>query len=92
MKLTIIMDDKTVYKDKVSFSPIDLSTTPSNVHALQFDTVSSTGHIEFTDGTNQEISSLPDWAVAAVNNYDSVVDAYNADQAAKQAAYLAAKG
>lgn len=92
MKLTIIVDDNAVYKDRVAFLPVDLSATPSNVHALQFDDATNTGHIEFKDAPNQEITELPDWAVTASNNYDTAVAAYEADQAANPAAYLASKG
>ena len=81
MKLTIIVGDNAVYKDRVAFFPVDLSATPSNVHALQFDTDTNTGHIEFKDAANEEITFLPDWAVTAFNNYDTAV-----------AAYLASKG
>jgi hypothetical protein len=92
MKLTIIVDDQAVYKDKVSFDPVDLSGAPSNVHALQFDTTTNTGHIEFKDGQNQTITSLPDWAITASNNYDTDLAAYEAEQAAKLVVYLANKG
>ena len=92
MKLTIIPDDASVYKDKASWQGVDLSTVPTNVHALQFDDATNTGHIEFKDGPNQDITELPDWAVTAATNYDTVIAAYNADQAVKWAAYLATRG
>jgi hypothetical protein len=88
MKLTIIVDDNAVYKNKVAFLPVDLSATPSSVHALQFDTTTGTGHIEFKDAPNQEITELPDWAVTASTNYDTAVAAHNAAEAAKAAALL----
>lgn len=91
MKLTIITDDRAVYKNQVAFSPVDLSVTPSNVHALQFDTETNTGHIEFKDQTNETITSLPDWAVTASQNYDTALAAYEAEQAAQLAAYLATR-
>lgn len=87
MKLTIIKDDQAVYKDKVSFDPVDLSVVPSNVHALQFDTETNTGHIEFKDAPNQTITTLPNWAITASNNYNTALAAHEADQAAKLAAY-----
>ena len=87
MKLTIISDDFSVYKDKVSFSPVDLSFIPSNVHALQFDNVTNIGHIEFKDFPNEEITELPNWAIIASNNYDAAVTAYQVDQAEKMATY-----
>jgi len=86
MKLTIIVDDNAVYKDRVAFLPVDLSATPSNVHALQFDTTTGTGHVEFKDGSNETITTLPDWAVTASTNYDTAVAAHNAAEAAKAAA------
>ena len=92
MKLTIIVDDQSVYTDKVSFNPVDLSGAPSNVHALQFDTATNTGHVEFKDGQNQTITSLPNWAITASNNYDTDLAAYEAEQAAKLVVYLASKG
>jgi hypothetical protein len=92
MKLTIIPDDKAVYKDKVSFEGVDLSAVPSDVHALQFDDTTNTGHIEFKDGPNQDITELPEWAVTAATNYEISVAAYKAEQAAKMAAYLASRG
>lgn len=70
MKLTIIVDDQAVYKNKVSFEPVDLSAIPSNVHALQFDTETNTGHIEFKNSSNEAITVLPDWAVTASEKYD----------------------
>ena len=88
MKLTIIVDDNAVYKNKVAFLPVDLSATPSSVHALQFDTTTGTGHIEFKDAPNQVITTLPDWAVTASTNYDTAVAAHNAAEAAKAAALL----
>jgi hypothetical protein len=92
MKLAIIFDDQAVYKDKKSFEPVDLSSAPSNVHALQFDTATNTGHIEFKDQANEAITSLPDWAVTASENYDTALAAYEAEQAAQLAAYLATRG
>jgi len=91
MKLTIIVSDTAVYKDSVSFDPVDVSAVPSNVHALQFDTTTGTGHIEFKDAPNQKITELPDWAVIASNNYDTALAAYEAEQATKRAAYQASR-
>ena len=91
MKLTIIADDSTVYKDRVAFFPVDISAVPSNVHALQFDTTTNTGHIELRDGSNEAITSLPDWAITASNNYDTALAAYEAEQATKRAAYQASR-
>ena len=92
MKLTIIVDDNAVYKNTVSFSPVDLSTAPSSVHALQFDTTTNTGHIEFKDAPNQVITTLPDWAVTASNNYETALAAYQAYRAANPVVYQVSGG
>lgn len=84
MKITIIPVDSTVYKDGVSFSDLDLSAAPTNVHALQFNTESNKGWIEFIDnddGTkpqNRPITELPDWAVTACAKWDDAKSAYDA--------------
>lgn len=75
MKLTIIPSDGAVYKDNVSFSGLDLSTIPANVHALQWD--NAAGSIEFKPESdfkklpNEAISELPLWAIEAVSAWDS---------------------
>lgn len=67
MRLTIVVPDKAVYENEISYSNLTWSGTPANVHALQwFD--SNTGWIEFNDGTPQEnITVLPDWANNAMD-------------------------
>jgi|TARA_B110000977_G_scaffold51588_1_gene70146 hypothetical protein len=78
MKLSIIVPDKTIYKDRPFYnericytlenwaeSPTADGGPPANVHALQWD--ETAGHIEFTDGTiNEIITTLPAWANQAV--------------------------
>lgn len=74
MKLTIIISDGAVYKDGFSFSGLDLSSAPSNVHALQWD--NHAGWIEFKDeaefrkAPNENITALPDWANIALTKWD----------------------
>jgi hypothetical protein len=73
MRLTIIPSDGAVYKNSFSYSGLDLSFAPSDVHALQwYDTY---GEVEFkrqfVDGQiihpqNKIITILPDWANQAV--------------------------
>lgn len=75
MKLTIIAEDKAVYKNRIAYIGIDLSEIPVNIHALQFDDSSNTGHIEFTDKSNENITSIPNWAEIAFNKYDDAVAA-----------------
>lgn len=96
MKLTIINDDKSVYEDGFMYDKLPLTTVPSNVHALQFDTVSNTGWIEFkdnVDGTkpqNELINSLPNWATDAMTDWTNADNAYKAQQAALLVAQEAA--
>ena len=74
MKLTIIPIDGAVYKDNYSYSGLDLSFVPSDVHALQWK--DTKGWIEFVDnddGTkpqNQTITELPSWVDACLSKWD----------------------
>ena len=79
MKLTIIPNDKAVYKDNISYLDLTLSNIPSDVHALQWD--NNTGWIEYKNHSkpNETISSLPQWANDAVTVWQQ---AYDAEQAA----------
>lgn len=69
MKLTIIISDKAVYVDGICHANLDVSNAPSNVHALQFNSITNTGWIEFKEDAqgntqaNQIITDLPDWAL-----------------------------
>jgi hypothetical protein len=78
MKLTIIRKDGAVYKDGLAYSGLDLSSIPSNVHALQFNTVFNAGWIEFVQENefvakpaNETITALPEWATAAMAKWDA---------------------
>lgn len=90
MKLTVIVDDKSVYENGVSYSGLNLSSVPAGIHALQWDSDASFGWIEFSEipntpkQQNQEITELPSWAVDCMNEWT------NADNAAKAAAAAAA--
>jgi len=84
MKLTIIPQDGSVYKDGLAFHGLDLSSVPANVHALQWDT--SSGWIEFVNESefrkpaNEPIDSLPSWAAGALEAWQHAFDAMNAPQ------------
>ena len=90
MKLTIIRADGAVYKDGVSYSGLDLSAVPADVHALQFNDASNAGWIEFaqddfgTKAANQTITTLPAWATTAMTKWDEA-------KVAEEAAILAAQ-
>jgi len=76
MKITIIREDGAVYKDGTSYSDLDLTVIPSDVHAVQFNTVSNKGWIEFAEDDsgnkqpNEVITSLPLWASASLTKWD----------------------
>jgi len=82
MKLTIIRSDGAVYKDSISYSGLDLSVVPTNVHALQWK--NTAGWIEFVDnddGTkpqNEPITVLPDWVNACLTKWDEAKTAAEA--------------
>lgn len=88
MKLVIIPIDGAVYVDGYSYSALDLSFCPTEVHALQWNV--SKGWIEFKDNdegikpSNQSITELPTWALQAKAKWDEA-------KAAEDAAILAAK-
>lgn len=88
MKLTIIPSDGAVYKDGVSYNGLDLSSAPDNVHALQWD--EAKGWIEFVNQSefkkpaNEHIEALPEWAIAALAEWDEAKAA--AEAAAAEAA------
>jgi hypothetical protein len=89
MKITIIVEDGAVYKDGVSYSNLDLSSVPTNIHAVQFNDTINVGWVEFKDnddGTkpqNESLTSLPDWAITALTKWD---DAKTAQEVAQEAA------
>ena len=94
MKITIIPIDGAVYKDGYSYSGLDLSSAPPDVHALQFNDTTSKGWIEFKDDdfgnkpNNQPITALPSWANDCLTKWD---EAKAAEEAAAEAAQVAAQ-
>lgn len=77
MKITIIINDKAVYKDNLSYLDLDLSAAniPANVHALQWN--NDSGWIEYKNHVkpNESISSLPQWANDALIVWQKKYDA-----------------
>lgn len=94
MKITIILIDGAVYKDGYSYSGLNLSSAPADVHALQFNDTTSKGWIEFKDDdfgnkpSNQPITELPNWANDCLTKWD---EAKIAEEAVAEAARLAAQ-
>lgn len=75
MKLTIIINDKAVYKDNNTYSNLTLPNIPSDVHALQWD--NNAGWIEYKNHVkpNEFISFLPQWANDALTVWQQAYDA-----------------
>lgn len=75
MRVTIIREDQLVQKGDVSYNDFDLSSVPSNVHALQWN--GEKGWIEFVSDAdfnkpaNEVIETLPQWALDAVAMWDT---------------------
>lgn len=61
MKVTIVVDDGVMGIDG-RFYEVDLTGLPENVRALQFETGKG-GHIELTDGTNEEVKAISKYKV-----------------------------
>ena len=71
MKLTIVAADKTVIKDGTACPELSLSWLPSNVWAVQWDSETSKGEVEYNDGTpNLEITELGVYA-QGVTDFDN---------------------
>lgn len=78
-RVTIIPIDDAVYVDGECRRPLDLTScnVPSDVHALQW--YGTKGWIEFNSNgdpfvpapPNEEISVLPDWALACVSVWEA---------------------
>ena len=88
MKLTIIRADGAVYKDGVSYSGLDLTAVPADVHALQW--YGTEGEVEFNGRPkpqNEMITALPAWATTAMVKWD---EAKAAEEAAIESARIAA--
>jgi hypothetical protein len=86
MRLSIIRADNTVYKNSVSYSGLDLSSIPTNIHALQW--YETEGEIEFNGipkPQNEFISALPDWANTCVNKWNEAKIIEDAEIARQQA-------
>lgn len=73
MRLSIVVEDKTVCKNGICYSGLIWQGTPSNVRALQWYGVE--GSVEYSDGKpNEDITDLPAWAVSAEAAWDSAAN------------------
>ena len=73
MKISIIKPDSMTFIDNLGYGDLDLSSVASNIYAIQFDTSTNTGHIEYNDGTVNE-------DIVSISTYQSIVDAHAAQK------------
>ena len=85
MKISIIREDKTVVKDGVGISGLTLSSCPSDTWAVQWDTTTSTGHVEKNDLSIETITSLGVYQ-DCVDEFDTAKAKLDAEEAAAKAA------
>jgi hypothetical protein len=76
MKLTVVFDDKIIIKDGIIYQveAEDWSLTQGNMHAVQWQDTS--GHIEFNDGTVNQILYAESEVQLYSNFFDSMQAAY----------------
>lgn len=78
MRFVIIAETNTVMQGEIGYDDLDLSTCgiPSDVHALQWYD-DDTGSIEYKSETaqNDDITSLPSWAIACQTVWQAARDA-----------------
>ena len=79
MKISIIKEDSFVVIDGIGYNDLDISAVGSTVRAIQFDTTTNKGHIEYNNGdANEDITSI--------SAYQSIVDAHVAQKADRDSA------
>jgi hypothetical protein len=86
-RLTIVVDDGTVFLDQQNYIDLDLSSCgiPENVHALQW--MNGRGWIEFLGASpNEYIEVLPTWATNCVTVWETK---YSKEQLKVQRAFEA---
>ena len=87
MKLTIVPEDKTIIIDNeaVIVSNVDISWIPSDVHAVQWDSTTSKGHIEYIPENkfNVEIAEIGIWQQAVTDHANEKTAAAAALEAAR---------
>lgn len=77
----ITTGDGNTIKSGVNIEGLDFSRVPNTVHALQWFSTTSSGWIEHKDPTtnfmttNENITSLPSWAVDIFTAYDTALAA-----------------
>lgn len=74
MKLTICKPDNRLYLDNGRNFDKNLDSFPQNFHALQFDTETGAGEIEWTDKNNETVSSEKKVNTALGCNLSDLID------------------
>lgn len=85
MRVSIIKEDGTVLKDGVAYTDLDLSSLPSEFHALQW--YDTKGDVESKDADGNPVNT----AITDLSPYQWCVDAWQAAYDAEQAAIAAAE-
>lgn len=62
MKISLIPADEHAFVDGVS-RKIDFAGIDPTIHAVQFDTVKGTGHVEIIDGDNQALTDFTPYQI-----------------------------
>lgn len=68
MRITIIKDDKVVTIDGVSFTDIDMSSAPSDLHALQW--YGDAGDMELCDPVTRRMQNV---AVTSLDLFEGIL-------------------
>lgn len=77
-RLTVIPADKMICVDDVCITiPQDLPWLENNIHAIQWNEETQTGHVEYTDGTsNKSLSNISKYT-SAIDIFNSIMIDYN---------------
>lgn len=79
-RISIIVDDGAVYLDQWTYINLDLHLCgiPEEIHAMHW--INGQGQIEFRDTRhNQIIETLPDWALKALDLWETAYKLYPPD-------------
>lgn len=93
MRLSVIVEDATVYLDGVPMSGLDLSAVPVGVHAFQW--YDDKGEIEYVGAdakpANDRVTQLPSWAERAIQKWNEAKQAKDLEEAHFAAVRAAAR-
>lgn len=81
--VSFVLEDTMITIDGVGYSHLDLSGIDSNIWAIQWNTSTSTGHIEYSDGTDN-------LTISDISAYQSYIDLHIAQKATYDAAVVTA--